>query len=122
MSSSGGNGGMVLQATTGVNGFALQNGTPTIISWTAPNDGNSHRATIYALLIVTVTEVGGAIQITTTGGVNDRLFNDGNSPGQYINASVITDTFVPPNTAYSIVQGSALTSGAAKLYAEIWGS
>ena len=53
---------MVLQATTGVAGFPLQNGYPDIASWTAPDDGIMHRVQIYALLIVTSTETGGQVE------------------------------------------------------------
>ena len=50
---------MQLVATTGVNGFALQNGTPTILTWTPPNDGQVHRVLLIAQENVTVAETGG---------------------------------------------------------------
>ena len=54
-------------ATTGPNGFALQNGTPTILEWTAPNDGKLHVVLTALLVVVTNPETGGPCGIHTTG-------------------------------------------------------
>ena len=40
-------------AAGGLAGFALQNATPNILTWTAPNDGNYHRVVVAASIGVT---------------------------------------------------------------------
>ena len=61
-----------LVATTGVNGFMLQNATPNILSWTAPNDGNMHRLIVFATLHVTSSETGGKVLVAQLYGTRWR--------------------------------------------------
>jgi hypothetical protein len=116
---------MTRQAATTVAGTALVNGTPTMLSWTAPNDGQQHRAQVMATLRVTSTETGGVISVgfTTPDGSSTTL--------QLIAGAQSAGVFTPnpprtlicgANTAVSVQQTSALTGGAATLWAEIWGS
>jgi len=117
-------GGLGLQATTGTAGFALQDATPTILTWTAPNDGNMHRVMVFATVTVGSTETGGAIQLHftlpdgSTGSLT--LTAGGTATGHYgVNSpGVVT---VEANTAVSVVQSSALTGGSATIFAELWG-
>jgi hypothetical protein len=116
--------GIGLLATTGTAGFALQNATATILSWTAPNDGNLHRVIIYASMEVTSTETGGLIQVAFTppgGTVGDfQLFASGQNTGARVPSAF--NLIIGAGTTIAIDQNSALTAGAAVMYAEIWGS
>jgi hypothetical protein len=117
--------GMQRQAATALAGFPLQNATPTVLSWTAPSDGQNHRIEILATGFATVLEVGGQLN------ANYALPNGNTSPfplllqgGQgagYITAGYVA-AIIGPGAVVSIQQSSALTSGAATVWAEIWGS
>lgn len=114
-----------LLATTGINGFALQNGTPTILSWTAPNDGQLHRVQIANSRSVGSTETGGAVGITYTdpGGTTTTIsVSTGGSPGGGTFSYPTPYIVIGAGTTISVVQTSALTSGAATWWVEIWGS
>jgi hypothetical protein len=120
----GANPALALQAATPAAGFALVNGTPTILTWTAPNDGQQHRVQVFASLHVTSTETGGVINLT-------GVFPDGTSATfQLIAGSQGSGTFSPNPARQIIVEAgqtvtvtqTALTGGAAVLWAEIWGS
>ncbi len=119
-------GGLALQATTGPAGYALVNGTGTVISWTAPNDGNMHRFLVTASQHVTSAETGGQMKITLTtpdGYTNGSitLYNGGSGTG-FAPPSQVPVGLIEAGTAVIVTQTSALASGAAVLWAEIWGS
>jgi hypothetical protein len=121
----GGAGGpLVKQAATPVAGFALQNATPTILSWTAPNNGQVHRFWLIAVQHVTSLETGGEVDLaftlpdgTTVSGV--VMFAAGSSAGA---SSANIPRLIESGTAVTITQATALTAGAAVVWAEIWGS
>jgi hypothetical protein len=119
-------GSLAKQAATPATGFALINGTPTIISYTTPNDGNIHTAIVSIAKIVTSTETGGQINITyTIGGQaqNLVLLGGANAPGVFFTANAIRYVMmVDPNTTVSIVQAVALTAGASVVYVELFGA
>jgi hypothetical protein len=121
-----------LQASTfplyGPAGFALQNGTPTIIQWTPPNDGLMHRFMIGVSFLVTSAETGGSLQVTYNdpggGGRIRQLFAAGQAAGYY-NGQGTTPamlTICEGGVPVIVEQSTALTAGAAVLWAEIWGS
>lgn len=112
-----------LQATTGPNGFTLQNATPSVMSWTAPNDGKLHHYFITGMVKVTVLETGGLLNLHTgqIGASNVPWFTIDaggsgvhNGPFSYIGS-------LDPGSTITVMQDSALTAGAAVLYCEIWG-
>lgn len=115
--------GLTLQATTGVAGTALVNGTPTILSWTAPNDGQMHRAVLIVSQHVTSSETGGQLAY---------MFNAPDGSGPAANpfagnfgvgfAGIINVALIAPGSVFSFKQNTALTVGAAMVWAEIWGS
>jgi hypothetical protein len=119
MISSGAGGGLTQVAATPAAGAALVNGTPTILSWTAPNDGQLHSFMIGGLLDVTANETGGAIEVDWTnlgGGQAFTLYAAGLAAGLYYPSSSFTQpVVVQPGTTVTIKQASALTAGAAKL-------
>lgn len=115
---------LTLRASTGRNGYTLVNGTGPVISWTAPNDGNLHSVVITAVLVVSSAETGGTIaQVATNPDGTQRTFTliaagqgTGASPGGALNQLWP----IAPGGTVTIEQYSALTIGAAVLYAEIW--
>jgi len=105
-----------LQVTNEPGGLALVNGTPTIATYTTPNDGHFHTVFVNASLVVTTTEVGGAINVVV-GGTTIALFAAAQTgPATYVNGVVL---LVPPNTAVNVNQ-TALTAGASSLVCDIW--
>jgi hypothetical protein len=115
-----------LVATTGITGFALVNGTPTILSWTAPNDGNLHRIMFFASMDVSSNETGGAVDIVFTDPAGTivvwSFFLANQNAGYNYGQATIIFPIVKPGTTVYITQGTALTAGAATLWAEIWAS
>lgn len=118
-----------LVASTGLNGANLQNGTPTLLQWTAPNDGQLHRFMVVGQLHVTSAETGGQVSVQYFAPFPGATAHT----SQLFAAGLGTDTggqllgFVPaitvaPGSVVSILQVSALTAGAAVLWAEIWAS
>lgn len=121
--------GMTLQAATPAAGYTLVNGTGAVISWSVPNDGSNHRFAIWANLHVATAETGGLIQVEYTGpwvGASThfgQVFAAGlaaDTTGQ--NPPGLWNTIVAPGSTVTIAQTSALTAGAATMWAEIWGS
>lgn len=106
-------------------GFALQNATPTIATWTAPNDGQNHRFAIIATQTVSSLETGGIVSVTFTapdGTASTHTLYPGGSAAGETNPSTGFTRVCKAGTAVSVVQSSALTVGAAVVWAEIWGS
>lgn len=116
--------GLQLMATTGAAGFALQNATSTILSWTAPADGNLHRVNIESLLVVSSAETGGAIQLTAVDplGASHNYSLISASLGAGGQRGTATFIAVQAGSTVTVNQQSALTVGAAILWAEIWAS
>lgn len=114
-----------LQATTGVNGFALINGTPTILSWTAPNDGQVHRVWLIAQENVTSPETGGQVNLNfrdLQGNAQSRQAIPGGAGNGFTGGFTPMAFLVQAGQTVSAVQGTALTAGAATVWAELWAS
>jgi hypothetical protein len=112
-----------LAASTGPGGFTLVNGTPNILTWTAPGDGALHRFMIFGAMDVTSAETGGLVGVTATypdGAVAGwTLFADNQVAGA--NYSGYTAPLITKaGTTVTVQQYTALTAGAAVLWAEIW--
>lgn len=118
-------GGLGMQASTGVAGFALQNATPTILSWTAPNDGQLHRGILFVSLFVSSAATGGQVNLTWTqpGGnvFNPAVFAASQGSGGHLPTGGTAGFNVAAGSAVTLNQATALTAGAATLWAEIWG-
>jgi len=117
-------GGLVQQASTDpVNGFALQNATPTIISWTTPNDNQKHPFVIVATINVTSLETGGQVNgnFTIAGVAAAPQLTAGGSAAGITNPNY-RGGMADPNTVVSVTQQTALTAGAAVIFAQIMGS
>lgn len=114
---------LLLVASTGLAGVALVNGSPTLLSWTAPNDGQMHSVIAFGALQVSSAETGGAIGLgwTQPGGqviaAGTQMFAGGLTTGpQWISQQRL----VAPGSTVTVAQSSALTVGAATVWAEIW--
>lgn len=117
--------GLALQKATPVAGFALQNATPTILSWTAPNDGLLHRVLVFACMDVTVAETGGnvIIGLAMPDGVGGGPALMNGNQGTGFNYGYSSAAFIiKAGSTVTVQQSVALTAGAATLWAEIWGS
>lgn len=125
----GGEGLSKLAGTPEAAGFPLQDATPTVVSWTAPDDGNAHRVLMFAMLSVSSDLTGGGVncEFYAPDGTqfNDGVFGTDLSAGLY---SPINDDwffeqfFVQAGSEVLIYQYSAVTGGAAIIWAELWGS
>ena len=115
---------LTLLATTGTSGFALQNATPTILTWTAPSDGAGHRVLLMGEVHVTSPETGGALTLSSTfpdGTANVVTVQAGGlSNGGY--AMTLAGRMVKAGSTVTLAQSTALTAGAAVAFAELWGS
>ncbi len=112
------------QATTGTGGYTLINGTGNIITWAVPNDGALHRFLIFINLLVTSAQTGGAA------GLSGLVSPSGasHSPGLLAGGAgagltqIDNAYFAQAGSTVTLAQTSALTAGAAVVWAEIWGS
>lgn len=116
---------LALAVSTAVAGYTLVNGTGTVLAWTAPADGLLHRFTVMANMHVTSAETSGQGQVTIAFTLPDgfatthTLFNAGAGTGDNGQASVFTRV-VQAGSTVTIAQATALTAGAAVMWAEIW--
>jgi hypothetical protein len=115
-----------LQATTGTAGYPLEDATPNIIAWTAPNDGNMHRVLISLGMNVSSATTGGQISVTFTdpgGNVhsNQSMIAASRSAGFSGNAGAFACFPIEAGSTVTISQSTDMTAGAATLWAEIWG-
>lgn len=116
--------GYTLQAATAAAGFTLANSTGTIVTWTTPNDGAIHHFSVIAYTYSTSAMTGGQINYAFTDPAGHAI-----SGVSLVNGGIATNSsnwndiqlICQANTAVTISQGTALTAGAAKCWAEIWG-
>jgi hypothetical protein len=103
-------------------GYTLVNGTGTIISWNVPNDGNPHYIVIVVSIDVTSTATGGTISgsIVPPGGggaAQPQILAGGQGAGNHVG---FTGAVAGAGTTVAVTQSSALTGGAATLWAAIF--
>lgn len=114
----------VKQAATAAGGYALVNGTGTILSWTAPNDGLLHRAAVYGSLFATAAETGGNINLLYTdpgGNANSTAIWAGGLNGANTGTAKLVS--VKAGTTVTLQQTVALSAGGpSTLWAELWAS
>lgn len=111
-------------ATTSLAGYALVNGTPTILTWTAPNDGQMHRINVVAEQVTTSTATAGATSMTheypNGTGASPGIFGGGDTTSQL--RQFQTDRLIASGSVVTVQQSTALTGGAVTFWAEIWAS
>lgn len=111
------------QATTALAGAALVNGTETITEWTAPDDGQAHRVMVMATIDVTQATTGGLITVTYTapdGTAGTHTLFPAGQTAEVTGGNLINPVIAPGSTV-TVAQASAMTAGAAVVWAEIWG-
>lgn len=118
--------GLVVKAATAAAGFALQNATPTILTWNVPNDGAVHRFELSAVQHVTSAETGGGVNVNYTApdGTAGTIFPFGAGSGAGVGAPLggaQGPVEVQAGSTVAVVQASALTVGAAVVFAAILG-
>lgn len=111
--------------TTGPAGYTLINGTGTILSWTVPNDGKLHACMLMGEQVTTSAETGGQVQVSFTAPDGSTqtftIFSGGSGAGWISCGGSSWQNFsVAPGGTITLAQSTALTAGAAKLWAEIW--
>jgi hypothetical protein len=120
-------GSLSVVAATPVAGVALVNGTPTILTWSVPNDGQQHRCMVFASNhVTTAPQTGGAVSVSATlpdsFAVSYTLVPGGNSSTGFNFSQFTYPIIVKPGSTVTVQQGSAQTAGAETVWAEIWGS
>jgi hypothetical protein len=110
-------------ADTGEAGYQLADATGTILSWTAPDDGQLHAFLVIGAVVVTSTETGGAIQSSYSppgsGGHTASLDSGAHGAGTF-GMTAGSGGVVAPGSTVTVTQNTALTGGAATAFAQIW--
>lgn len=103
-------------ATTGTSGVPLIDGTQTILSWTAPDDGKLHTVLVGFVWDISSSLTGGAVQANVPGKASIVVFSGGEAAGWKVPT---TNLIVVLNSgdALELNQTSAATAGAATVYA-----
>jgi parallel beta-helix repeat protein len=109
-------------ASVAAAGYTMINGTATILSWTAPNDGNIHLVSIFSLMRVISATTGAQVSLTFTDPSNTSKtttwFSTTRSADAYsADFPQWMHLMVKPNTAVTLAQTSAMTGGAATIWA-----
>jgi hypothetical protein len=115
-------GGGLITAETSSTGVALIGASQTILTVLIPSDGKVHQVILTAAVYVTAALTGGAVQTTFTAypGTSVRHTFTTTTVGTRMYSSTTTaQTLVKPGTRVSVKQTTAMTAGAAKVYAKI---
>ena len=112
-----------LLGQTALAGFTLVNGTPQILTWTAPADGKLHRVHLFGQQHVTGLMAGG--QVTASAqipdGTTQQLILSAGALSAGFYSYSPADLIVAPGGTVTVSQSSALTLGAAVTWLEMWG-
>ena len=114
--------GLPITAETSATGVALINGTQTLLTATVPNDGKVHQAYIMTLKTVTATITGGKLTLSWTWptGLISPYTTTNTAAAEYPKTSTaLGGVLVKPGTTVTVKQTTAMTAGAAKVYAKI---
>lgn len=99
-----------------VAGVALINGTPNLLTYFVPNDGNPHAILIIGAAIVTSAETGGAVQVVLTDQTSGQTSTTTISAGTLaagVQATTVVAATLSAGSKVVINQSSALSAGAA---------
>lgn len=109
----------VIVASTGASGYTLVNGTGNVFTWTAPSDGALHRVLLLATIGVTSATTGGQMQLSGTnpaGTTGNQQFFSTQGTG---NHETQLSMQVEAGTTVTLSQNTAMTAGAAVLWADL---
>lgn len=109
-----------LAASTGAEGFPLQNATPVILAWTAPADGRLHSFLVNFRMRNTLQQAGGKVVFSF--GDSDQVINlnAGSEPGIDHEDETGNTWVAMPGEVILIQQAEPLTAGDGTVYCEIW--
>ena len=111
-----------ITAETSATGVALINGTQTFLTVTVPNDGKVHTAQVMVAKDVTATLTGGTTAFTVTPLVGTTIVTTTTTTSVGYHGGITTNAtihLVKPGTTVTVTQSTAMTEGAAKVYAKI---
>ena len=112
----------IITAETSATGVALINGTQTILTATVPNDAKVHTAQVLFAKDVTTALTGGATAFTVTPLVGTPIVTTTTVTAVGYHGGATTSAtihLVKPGTTVTLKQTTAMTAGAAKVYAKI---
>ena len=106
--------------------YAQPDSSPTLLSWTAPNDGKNHGFYVTGTQHVASNLTGGAIAASFTdpqGGTGTiYLIGNSNTAGTYAFADgAFGGAIIGPGTSVQLNQYEAVTAGSGTVSASIWG-
>ena len=112
----------IVTAEPSATGVALINGVQTILTATVPNDGKVHQIVVTQMKDITTALTGGAtaIQWDRLAGTQVALNTTATAigiPGASTTSSPLS--LAAPGTVVTVSQTTAMTAGAAKVYAKI---
>ena len=113
---------VAITAETSATGVALINGTQTILTATVPNDGKVHYVIASFTKDVTTALTGGKMILghTSAPSVSDFIATTSTAVGVYYNTSKsLLSALSTPGSTVTIKQTTAMTAGAAKVFAKI---
>lgn len=113
--------GLPVTAETSATGVALINGTQTILTATVPNDGKVHSAMGGLTKDVTTALTGGSVTATWTmaTGTAKTVTLGGTTVGITGFTFAARACTLKPGTTFTVKQTTAMTAGAAKVFAKI---
>jgi hypothetical protein len=112
---------LALVAATPLAGVALQNGTPTFLTWQVPNDGQNHTVFGVATWHATVAGTGGRVNVAGLAPDGSALATQIQAAGQAVGTGQGgVNLIVAPNQQITVVQSTALTAGAVQSWFELW--
>lgn len=103
-----------------VSNVALINGTQQLIQWTAPQDGQPHRAIVIVKVTITNATTGGQITSQVNAGGATQLLAATQAAAKFAPPS--PGAVLDPGDTISVAQQTAVTAGAGTVSAEIWAS
>ena len=109
-------------AETPATGVALIDGTQTILTATVPNDGKLHIFLASGIKDITTALTGGNITWTwhLPSGTTATVYNGQTAVGvTHTQIGAFTSNVVTPGSTITLTQTTAMTAGAAKVYAKI---
>lgn len=114
--------GLAVVAKTPAAGAALVNGTPTLLTWTAPNDGQLHMFQLSGGSNTTGAATGGAIQVQwPMFAVVQTVQLDAGGHGVGVFPIFLTSRMVDPGGTVTLSQQTALTAGAVAAALQVLG-
>jgi len=107
-----------LSTVTPVN---LINGTQALCKWTAPDDGSYHVVMVFYMATVPSNMTGGEVSLTYTqaGGPQSQVILNAGQAASPTFGGLLNTVLIDPGSTIEVVQDTALTAGAATVWAAL---